>query len=123
MYYDSCCSTAKYNPGYEQRKQMFLIKRFKLCLYHRFSLKTYLDKQRVETLHEMAILADDFALTHKLSFKPKQGGYSKPSGGSRGFGVSGSSSGQTPQSVYHPVLMQAISQVMIRIVLVQVFKL
>ena len=45
----------------------------------------------------MAILADDFALTHKRSFKPKQGGYSKPSGGSGGFGVSGSSSGKTPQ--------------------------
>ena len=90
VYFDSCCSTAKDIPDYEQRKQLFLIKRFKLCVYNRFSLKTYLDKQNVETLHEMAVLADDYALTHKRSLKPRQGGYSKPSGGSDGLGDSGS---------------------------------
>ena len=57
----------------------------------------------------MAVLADDYALTHKRSFKPRQGGYSKPGGGSGGFGDSGSggssSSGsspvQTPTGVSH----------------------
>ena len=57
----------------------------------------------------MAVLADDYALTHRRSFKPRQGGYSKPSGGSGGFGdsgsggsgSSGSSSVQTPTGVSH----------------------
>ena len=110
VYFDSCCSTAKDIPDYEQRKQMFLIKRFKLCVYHRFSLKTYLDKENVETLHEMAILADDYALTHRRSFKPRQGGYSRPGGGSGGFGgnncggcgSSGSSSAQASKSGASP---------------------
>ena len=83
---------------------MFLIEWFKLRVYR---LKSYLDKRKVETLHEMAVLADDYALTHKHSFKPRQGGYSKPGGGSGGFGdsgsggfsFSGSSSVQTPTGV------------------------
>ena len=73
---------------------MFLIEWFKLRVYR---LKSYLDKRKVETLLEMAVLADEYAVTHKRSFKPRQGGYSKPSGGSGGFGVSGSSSCQAPE--------------------------
>ena len=73
---------------------MFLIEWFKLRAYR---LKSYLDKWKVETLHEMAVSADEYAVTHKRSFKPRQGGCSKPSGGSGGFGVSGSSSGQAPE--------------------------
>ena len=66
-----------------------MIEQFKRCV--RDDLKTYLDEKNVETLHEMAVLADDYALAHKRSFKPRQGGYSKPGGGSGGFGDNGSS--------------------------------
>ena len=97
VYFDSRCSTAKDDPNYEQRKHMFLIKRFKICVNHRFNLKMYLDEQNVETLHEMAVLADDYALTHKRSLKPRQGGHSKSDSDSCGFGVSGSV--QTPTGV------------------------
>jgi len=32
-------------------------------------LKIYIDEQKVENLHQAAVLADDYALTHKSVFK------------------------------------------------------
>lgn len=34
-------------------------------------LSTYLNEQKAETLHNAAMLADDFVLTHKVAFKEK----------------------------------------------------
>ena len=107
VYFDRWCSAKKVILDYDKLRQIILIEQFKRCVHD--DLKTYLDEKNVETLHEMAVLADDYALTHKRSFKPRQGGYSKPSGGSGGFGdsgsggssSSGSSSIQTPTGVSH----------------------
>ena len=107
VYFDRWCSAKKVISDYDNLRQIVLIEQFKRCVHD--DLKTYLDEKNVETLHEMAVLADDYALTHKRSFKPRQGGYSKPGGGSGGFGDSGSggsgSSGsspvQTPAGVSH----------------------
>ena len=107
VYFDRWCSAKKVISDYEKLRQIVLIEQFKRCVHD--DLKTYLDEKNVETLHEMAVLADDYALTHRRSFKPRQGGYSKPSGGSGGFGdsgsggssSSGSSSIQTPTGVSH----------------------
>ena len=88
VYFDRWCSAKKVISDYDKLRQIVLIEQFKRCVHD--DLKTYLDEKNVETLHEMAVLADDYALTHKRSFKPRQGGYSKPSGGSGGFGDSGS---------------------------------
>ena len=107
VYFDRWCSAKKVISDYDKLRQIILIEQFKRCVHD--DLKTYLDEKNVETLHEMAVLADDYALTHKRSFKPRQGGYSKPSGGSGGFGdsgsggssSSGSSSIQTPTGVSH----------------------
>ena len=107
VYFDRWCSAKKVISDYDKLRQIVLIEQFKRCVHD--DLKTYLDEKNVETLHEMAVLADDYALTHKRSFKPRQGGYSKPSGGSGGFGdsgsggssSSGSSSIQTPTGVSH----------------------
>ena len=109
MYFGRWCSAKKVVSDYEKLRQIDLIEQFKRCVHD--DLKTYLDEKNVETLHEMAVLADDYALTHKRSFKPRQGGYSKPGGGSGDFGdsgsggssssSSGSSSVQTPMGVSH----------------------
>ena len=107
VYFDRWCSAKKVVSDYEKLRQIVLIEQFKRCVHD--DLKTYLDENNVETLHKMAVLADDYALTHKRSFKPRQGGYSRPSGGSGGFGgsgsggssSSGSSSVQTPTGVSH----------------------
>ena len=107
VYFDRWCSARKVISDYDKLRQIILIEQFKRCVHD--DLKTYLDEKNVETLHEMAVLADDYALTHKRSFKPRQGGYSRPGGGSGGFGDSGSgssgsigfSSVQTPKGVSH----------------------
>ena len=92
---------------YEKLKQIILNEQFKLCVHD--DLKTYLDEKNVETLHELAVLADNYALTHKRIFKRRQVGYSKTGSssgglgdsGSGGSGCSGSSSVQTPTVVSH----------------------
>ena len=107
MYFDRWCSAKKVISDDDKLRQIVLIELFKRCVHD--DLKTYLDENNVDSLHKMAVLADDYALTHKRSFKPRQGGYSKPDGGSGGFGdsgsggssSSGSSSVQTPTGVSH----------------------
>ena len=64
-----------------------MIEQFKRCIHD--DLKTYLDEKNVETLHEVAALADDYV----FSFKQKQRGFSK----SNGFVVS--DSGEAPTGV------------------------
>ena len=108
VYFDRWCSAKKVVSDYEKFRQIVLIEQFKRCVHD--DLKTYLDETNVETLHEMAVLADDYALTHKRSFKPRQRGYSRPGGGSGGFGgnnsggsgSSGSSSAQASKSGASP---------------------
>ena len=39
------------------------IEEFKNCLLT--DIKTYIDEQKVESLHQAEVLADDYALTHK----------------------------------------------------------
>ena len=48
-----------------------LVEEFKRCIQS--DVKTFLDEKQVETLEEAARLADDYYLTHKVSFiaKPK----------------------------------------------------
>ena len=104
VYFDRWCSAKKVDSDCEKLRQIVLIEQFKRCVHD--DLKTYLDEKNVDTLRQMAVLADDYALTHRRSFKPRQGGYSKPGGGSGGFGdsgsgSSGSSSVQTPTGVSH----------------------
>ena len=101
VYFDRWCSAKKVISDYDKLRQIVLIEQFKRCVHD--DLKTYLDEKNVNTLHEMAALADDYALTHKRSFKPRQGGYSRPGGGSGGFGGnnsggSGSSSSNSAQA-------------------------
>ena len=43
-----------------------LIEEFKQCV--NFDIKTHLDERKVDNLHQAATMADDYALTHKLSF-------------------------------------------------------
>ena len=94
VYFDRWCSAKKVISDYDKLRQIVLIEQFKRCVHD--DLKTYLDEKNVDTLHEMAVLADDHALTHKRSFKPRQGGYSRQSGGSGGFG--GNNSGGSGSS-------------------------
>ena len=44
-----------------------LVEEFKRCINS--DIKSFLDEKQVETLEAAARLADDYALTHKVSFK------------------------------------------------------
>ena len=65
-----CCSK-KIDQNYDKLRQLMLVEEFKRCIQS--DVKTFLDEKQVETLEEAARLADDYYLTHKVSFiaKPK----------------------------------------------------
>ena len=70
-----------------------LVEEFKRCIQS--DVKTFLDEKQVETLEEAARLADDYYLTHRVSFSAK----TKPtSSHSQNKFMSGNSSGMASQS-------------------------
>ena len=87
-----CCST-KIDQNYDKLRQLMLVEEFKRCIQS--DVKTFLDERQVETLEEAARLADDYYLTHKVSFiaKPKP-----TSSHPQNKFMSGNSSGMPSQS-------------------------
>ena len=67
MLFDRWCLSKNVNKDYVRLRQLVLIEEFKNCLPA--ELKTYIDEQKVENLHQAAVLADDYALTHKSVFR------------------------------------------------------
>ena len=69
--FDRWCCSKKIDQNYDKLKQLMLVEEFKRCIQS--DVKTFLDEKQVETLEEAARLADDYYLTHKVSFiaKPK----------------------------------------------------
>ena len=63
---------------FERLRQLILIEEFKVCVPP--SIKTYIDEQKASTLHQAAVLADDYSLTHRNAFAPAD---SSGSAGSR----------------------------------------
>ena len=67
VYFDRWCNSRKVGTDFEKLRQVILIEEFKRCV--RDDIKTYLDEQKVENLAKAAAYADDYALTHKSTFK------------------------------------------------------
>ena len=69
--FDRWCCSKKIDQNYDKLRQLVLVEIFKRCIQS--DVKTFLDEKQVETLEEAARLADDYYLTHKVSFiaKPK----------------------------------------------------
>ena len=63
------CSSKKIEQNFEKFRQLILVEEFKNCLHS--DVKSFLDEKQVETLDEAARLADDYSLTHKISFTNK----------------------------------------------------
>ena len=77
------CTSKNVGSNFGRLKQIILIEEFKNCIHP--EIRTYLDEQKVENLEQAAIAADDYALTHKLSFvKPNSQQKMANSDGSRG---------------------------------------
>ena len=64
--FDRWCSAKQVDKDYNKLRQLILLEEFKKCLQS--DVKMYIDEQKADGLHQAAILADDYSLTHKNSF-------------------------------------------------------
>ena len=67
--FDRWCSSKKIESDYPKLRQLMLVEEFKRCINS--DVKSFLDEKEVETLENAARLADDYTLTHKVSFVSK----------------------------------------------------
>ena len=78
--FDRWCSSKKIGSDYPKLRQLMLADEFKRCINS--DVKSFLDEKEVETLEKAARLADDYTLTHKVSFvskaNPRKPFYSSP---------------------------------------------
>ena len=91
--FDRWCFSKKIDQNYDKLRLLMLVEEFKCCIQS--DVNTFLDEKQVETLEEAARLADNYYLTHKVSFiaKPKP-----TSSHPQNKFMSGSSSGMPSQS-------------------------
>ena len=64
--FDKWCTSQEVEGDYTRLRELPLIEEFKNCLPN--EVKTYLDKNKVGTLHRAAMLADIYTLTHQKVF-------------------------------------------------------
>ena len=74
--FDRLCSSKKIGSDHEKLRQLMLVEEFKRCINS--DIKSFLDEKQVETLEAAARLADDYALTHKVSFINKSNPSRRP---------------------------------------------
>ena len=67
--FDRWCSSKKIGSDYPKLRQLMLVEEFKWCINS--DVKSFLDEKEVETLERAARLADNYTLTHKVSFVSK----------------------------------------------------
>ena len=67
--FDRWWSSKKIGSDYPKLRQLMLVEEFKRCINS--DVKSFLDEKEVETLEKAARLADDYTLTHKVSFISK----------------------------------------------------
>ena len=73
--FDRWCTSKQVDKSFEKLRQLVLLEEFKRRVS--FQIKTHLDEQKVEDLRAAAILADDYALTHKQFFQKYPAGTNK----------------------------------------------
>ena len=74
--FDRWCFSKKIGSHHEKLRQLMLVEEFKRCI--NTDIKSFLDVKQVETLEAAARLADDYALTHKVSFINKSNPSRRP---------------------------------------------
>ena len=67
--FDRWCSSKKIGSDYPKLRQLMLVEEFKRSINS--DVKSFLDEKEVETLEKAARLADDYTLTHTVSFVSK----------------------------------------------------
>ena len=76
--FDHWCSSQKVGNDHDRLRQLVLIEEFKRCIHS--DVRTFINKQKAETLEEAARLADDYSLTHRVDFEEKPSKFSSPRG-------------------------------------------
>ena len=82
--FDCWCAAKQVENDFNKLRQLILIEEFKKCLQS--DVKMYLDEQKADGLHQAAVLADNYSLTHKSTFlrlEPQIPSLTLPEGGSR----------------------------------------
>ena len=74
--FDRWCYSKKIGSNHEKLRQLMLVEEFKRCINS--DIKSFLDEKQVETLEAAARLADDYALTPKVSFINKSNPSRRP---------------------------------------------
>jgi len=67
--FDRWCAAKTVEKDFNKLRQLMLVEESKKCLHS--DVKMYLDEQKANSLHQAAILADEYCLTHKSSFETK----------------------------------------------------
>ena len=67
--FDRWYSSKKIGSDYPKLRQLMLVEEFKRCINS--DVKSFLNEKEVETLEKASRLADDYTLTHKVSFVSK----------------------------------------------------
>ena len=64
--FDKWLTSKNVDKDFDKLRQLMLIEEFKQCIHS--DIKTHLDEHKIDNLNEAATMADDYAITHKLSF-------------------------------------------------------
>ena len=64
---DRWCYSKEIGKDFNKFKQLIILEEFKNKIH--VDIKTHLDEQKVNTMEEAAVMADDYAITHKVSSK------------------------------------------------------
>ena len=67
--FDRWCHSQKVDKSHDKLRQLILIEEFKRCFHS--DVRTFIDEQKAETLEDAARLADEFSLSHKVTFVDK----------------------------------------------------
>ncbi|VDI14070.1 Hypothetical predicted protein [Mytilus galloprovincialis] len=65
--FDKWLTSRKTDNNFDNLRQLMLLEEFKQCVH--LDLKTHLDDKTVGTIHDAAVISDNYTLSHKRSFK------------------------------------------------------
>ena len=78
-------TSQKIENSFDNLRELILVEDFKGCIAK--EIKTYLDERKADKLHEAAVLADDYELTHKSFFGKQKQGQFRPRFGKKSEGT------------------------------------
>jgi hypothetical protein len=66
-FFDKWLTSKKVEKNFDKLRQLLLLEEFKQCVH--VDLKTHLDDKNVDTLQDVAVVSDNYTITHKKTVK------------------------------------------------------